>query len=87
MKRLWCKQFENKEYEKEWQELSTITKKPMKIGTVVQEEDTFAVYDGAHNWMGTFDKNGIITYNGTETEYMRTFCESAVEFARKEKRL
>lgn len=88
MKSVWQSQFENKYYKKEWKEKTFFTRKPYKIGTVIEDKDgTFAVYDGAHNLMGYFNKSGKATYNKSKTEYMETFLKSAIEFAREQKRI
>ena len=83
MMHVWQSEFENKYYKKEWKQKTFFTRKLYKIGTLLEDKDgTFAVYDGAHNWMGTFDKTGKVKYNGTSTEYKETFLKSAVEFAK-----
>ena len=88
MKQVWQATFENKDYKKEWKEKTFFTRKLYKIGTVIEEEDgTFAVYDGAHNLMGHFDKKGAISYNKDKNEYKDTFMKNAIEFAKKEKRI
>lgn len=80
---IWRSEFENKFYKKEWKELTPFTRKPYKIGLIVENrEGNFTVYDGAHNYMGNFDKKGSIKYNGKESEYKETFLKSAVEFAK-----
>lgn len=81
----WLVQFTNEYYKKEWKEITPFTRKPYKVGTIVQRNDgIFVVYDGAHNYMGTFDEQGKIKFNGKESEYAKTFLDSAVEFAKKQ---
>ena len=80
---MWLKEYDNFLYKKEWKELTPYTRRPYRVGTVVEEKDgTFAVYDGAHNYMGYFDKEAKITYNGNPSDYMETFLESAIAFAK-----
>ena len=84
----WQSNFENTYYKKEWKQKTFFTRRLYKIGTICENEDgTFTVYDGAHNWMGTFDSKGNIKYNGKASEYSETFMKSAVEFATKEKKI
>lgn len=85
MMQVWQSEFENKYYKKEWKEKTFITKKLYKIGTVIEHRDgSFAVYDGAHNWMGSLDKKGTPKYNGKSSEYMETFLKSALEFLKEQ---
>lgn len=71
--------FTNVEYKKEWDEFVPGTKVLYKEGTYVSDDgNDFAVYDGATNYLGRVNKEtGEISYNGSESEYNKTFLESA----------
>ena len=71
--------FTNVEYKKEWDEFVPGTKVLYKEGTYVSDDgNDFAVYDGATNYLGRVNKEtGVISYNGSESEYNKTFLESA----------
>lgn len=71
--------FTNVEYKKEWDEFVPGTKVLYKEGTYVSDDgNDFAVYDGATNYLGRVNKEtGEIFYNGSESEYNKTFLESA----------
>ena len=85
MRHIWQSEFENKYYKKEWKERTFFTKKPYKIGTIIEDRDgTFAVYDGAHNWMGTISAKGTSKQNGQVSEYKETFIKSALEFLKEQ---
>lgn len=82
---MWLTEYTNIYYHEEWAQTTPYTKRPYAVGTIAEDKDgTFAVYDGAHNWMGHFDQNGKITYNGDPSEYMTTFLESAVAYAKEQ---
>ena len=71
--------FTNAEYKKEWDEFVPGTKVLYKEGTYVSDDgNDFAVYDGATNYLGRVNKETReISYNGSESEYNKTFLESA----------
>lgn len=71
--------FTNSEYKKEWDEFVPGTKVLYKEGTYASDDgNDFAVYDGATNYLGRVNKEtGEISYNGSESEYNKTFLESA----------
>ena len=71
--------FTNSEYKKECDEFVPGTKVLYIEGTYVSDDgNDFAVYDGATNYLGRVNKEtGEISYNGSESEYNKTFLESA----------
>ena len=71
--------FTNNEYKNEWDEFVSGTKVLYKEGTYVSDDgNDFAVYDGATNYLGRVNKEtGEISYNGSESEYNKTFLEAA----------
>lgn len=82
---MWLTKYTNTLYHKEWKEFTFLTQRPYAVGTIAERRDgAFAVYDGAHNLMGHFGKDGKITYNGKPSEYMKTFLETAVAFAKEQ---
>lgn len=82
---MWLTKYTNTLYHKEWKQKTFFTRRPYAVGTIVEDKDSiFTVYDGARNLMGYFDKDGKITYNGKQSEYMKTFLETAVAFAKEQ---
>lgn len=74
--------FENRYYrDSEWAEfISERGTVRYKDGSAIvhgNNPNLFAVYDGAINYMGDVSTNGDIHFGGNETEYKRTFLESA----------
>lgn len=73
--------FTNTEYKKTWTEFVPGTHNKVRYceGTFVSNDgNDFAVYDGATNYLGRVNKEtGEISYNGSESEYNKTFLESA----------
>lgn len=73
--------FENKLYkDDEWKEYVPDSNVRYKDGSAIaheNDENRFAIYDGGTNLMGDITVNGDIQFAGEESEYKRTFLESA----------
>lgn len=69
--------FRNTEYKKEWQKFVGSSKTEYADGTYFQEEASYAVYDGAQNFMGYVNKNGTFSTAGELTEYKASFLRTA----------
>lgn len=73
--------FENKYYKDgEWEDYVPDSTYRYKDGSAIVHDNNpnlFAVYDGAINYMGDVSTSGEIRFGGDETEYKRTFLESA----------